>query len=309
MIDAKVILDSISPAGKRLASMQITAHRWILAEINTHRVLSRNYRSSRAVPVRRLLEEVRANPAEPVEWRKNQAGMQAGALMTEAEADVAKSIWLSGADAAAWHAERLAGASDLHKQWANRGLEPYLYVHGIITATEWDNFFALRAHPAAQPEFRVLAEKMQAALKASTPKLLRQGEWHLPYIDDQDWAYYPPDIIEGGDGYDFDQAVDNLIKVSVARCARVTNKVFDADRRSYHGEDIALHDKLLKDTHMSPFEHQATPDYWENPAPEVSPLDFGWHHPELHGNFTGFIQYRKTIPGEAVAKFSNQEFA
>jgi len=59
----------------------ITIHarypRFIHAELMTHRCFSRNARSSRAVPVQRLINEAEANPVIPWHWGKNQPGMQA----------------------------------------------------------------------------------------------------------------------------------------------------------------------------------------------------------------------------------------
>jgi thymidylate synthase ThyX len=155
-ISAKIIADSISPEGIRMISFEITCHRWILAEINTHRALSRNYRSSRAVPVTKLIEEVRYNPAMPVAWLKNKPGMVATEPMTADEASLARSIWKSAAFDAAYRAGTLSDLG-LHKQWVNRILEPYLYVHGVISGTDWANFYSLRRAPDAQPEFKALA--------------------------------------------------------------------------------------------------------------------------------------------------------
>lgn len=274
-ITAKVILHSIDEHGKNLISVQINAHRWILAEINTHCMLARNYRSSRAVPTNKLIQEVRDNPAMPVEWRKNIKGMQAGEEMELWEIEREKTYWRNAAFKAANSAE-IAANHGLAKQWVNRHIEPYLYVPGIITASEWENFFALRTSPHAQPEFRVLAEKMLEVFRASKPsQVLKPGQWHLPYLDEDDWR---------GIGITDENslALRMLRKMSAARCARVTYKVFDADRKPMMQEDIDLHDRLLKDFHMSPFEHQATPD----PA---------WND---RGKFPGFRQYRKDILGE-----------
>lgn len=281
MIKATVIADSTSLYGQRITTFEVTFHRFILAEVNTHRLLSRNYRSSRAVPAAKLIEEVRTNPAMPVYWGKNQAGMQAKEELTGDLLSTAQEGWrdaaVEAADNAAWLTRH-----GLHKQIANRVLEPFLWVHGVITATEWDNFFGLRLHADAQPEFRMLAEKMWHARRASTPRILHAGEWHLPYFR---WEERGEDIT------DWSQA----IRQSVARCARVSYKPFDADRPSTLNEDLALYEKLLgaQPLHASPAEHQATPDLW-NP-------DAGWRRPETHGNFVGWRQWRKLVPGEACA--------
>lgn len=285
-IHAKVIADSISAHDKRLLTFEITAHRWILAEINTHRALSRNYRSSRAVPVAKLLAEVRANPAMPVVWMKNRPGMQATEPMAPHEARLARDLWQAAARSAADQAESLAGMG-MHKAWANRLLEPFLYVHGVITATEWDNFYALRRHPDAQPEFRELADAMWAAQQHSTPTTLRPGEWHLPYITENDTA------LLGEIGVDPSAAREALIKTSVARCARVSYRTHDGHKPSIDA-DLQLYARLVgaRPIHASPAEHQATPDTLKLGH---DTFDRRWAQPGEHGNFVGWRQHRKQI--------------
>lgn len=272
---AKVICDSVSPAGVRLLSMQVTMHRYVLAEFNTHRVFSRNFRSSRAVPVAKLIQEVRLSPAEPASWRAEKRGMQGG---DELEGEALKRVqddWRAAAYDASVHAEIMM-RDGLHKSWANRVIEPYLYVHGVVTSTEWSNFFALRCHPDAQPEIRVLAEAMREAMDRSEPVRLVPGQWHLPYVDG------------GRDAAD----EDVMIKMSVARCARVSYKNHDGSPTSAE-DDMKLYEKLVgaQPMHASPAEHQATPDEFEHRLGK-------WKNPHLHGNFRGWVQYRKTLEGE-----------
>jgi hypothetical protein len=294
-IYAKVIADSVSAQGIRLTTMQITLHRYVLSEFNTHRMFSRNFRSSRAVPVKKLLEEVRTNPAMPVAWLKNKPGMQATEPMTQEEEANARGFWMKGARHAAGIAELLS-VTGLHKQWANRGLEPYLYVHGVVTATDYANFYALRRHEDAQPEMKVLADAMWEAQEGSTPELLQPGQWHLPYITAADYADTQTDwdemLATGDDG------LSKRVKVSVARCARVSYLTHD-NRSPSVAEDLKLYDRLVGSTplHASPAEHQATPDtaWWG-----AADLGWDWKNPHLHGNLNGWISHRKTLPNECV---------
>jgi thymidylate synthase ThyX len=280
-ISAKVICDSISPQGIRFTSFEITCHRWILAEINTHRALSRNYRSSRAVPVTKLIQEVRDNPAMPVAWLKNKPGMVATEPMTAFESYRAEQSWRAAAHSAAHFTESLGGALGLHKQWANRVLEPFLFVHGVISGTDWNNFFSLRQAPDAQPEFKALADLMHKAMGKSPPDLLVPGQWHLPYVSNEEREDFGEHNIE------------SLRKHSVARVARVSIKPFDGEHIDV-AKDLELYDRLLAQCHMSPFEHQATPDsQWIDGNPY-------YVNEHLHGNLTGWVQYRKTIPNECV---------
>lgn len=274
---ATVIADSIAPTGDRLTTLQVCFPRFILAEVNTHRVLSRNYRSSRAVPVAKLIEEVRTSPFIPSQFTRNKPGMQGGDALTGGALQKAELAWRYAAVDAANHAATLAEAG-VHKQYANRGLEPYLYVHGVISATEWDNFFALRCHPDAQPEFQELATCIRDAMAASTPVerdyengliafgAAENANWHLPYISDDERKSY---------------VLDFLKRISAARCAWVSFKPYDESE----GSDLAKVDRTLEKLlstpmHASPFEHQATPGNC------------------LPANFRGWDQYRHMLEAD-----------
>lgn len=290
-ITAVIIADSVSSQGIRLTTLQLRYPRFIHSEFMTHRVFSRNASSSRAIPVGRLIRDVIDDPVYPSFWGRNQPGMQADA---ECGNDVRvgsvrftrEGAWDRARQEAIWYA-RAFTAAGYHKQIVNRLLEPFCHINVVVTATEWGNFFALRCHPDAQPEMRLLAEAMHAAMSSSDPRLLRPGEWHLPYCAD---VHGKPIGLPG----EFNS--DDAIKASVARCARVSYLTQDG-RQPTIEEDLALYDRLVASVplHASPSEHQATPD--ENVGNEVGG-DI-WSHPRLHGNFRGWIQYRKTLPNES----------
>lgn len=301
MISAKVIAHSASPYSdvRPVVTMQVTMHRFVLAEFNTHRMFSRNFRSSRAVPVHKLLAEVRESPALPVTWQANKPGMQGGEELTGDDLIGVQSVWKHAALNAAERAEDLMRLG-LHKSWANRLLEPYLYVHGVVTATDWSNFFALRRHPDAQPEIKHLADLMWEAQQASTPKVLRHGEWHLPFVTEDEMASVRRATIRA-----LPKVHNPLeqIKLSVARCARVSYLTHDGKTPSVE-DDLALYERLVgaAPLHASPAEHQCTPDMRTLMArgyPESYNVE-EWDSPELHGNLTGFVQHRKTLPNECL---------
>src|SRR5215469_16907494 len=182
---ARVLLDSRSPAGVRLVTLEVTFPRFVLSEFNTHRVLSRNSASSRAIPTSKLIERVESDPVLPLAWGRNQKGMSASDVLTDEEEEDAKRIWLSARDAAVEHARKLMELK-VHKQELNRVLEPFLWHTVIVTATEWDNFFTLRCAPNAQPEIRAAALKMREAMEGSKPSPVPYGEWHLPLVLDDE---------------------------------------------------------------------------------------------------------------------------
>lgn len=296
-ITAQIIADSISPEGIRLTTMQLRYPRFIHAEFMTHRVFSRNASSSRAIPVARMIEDLRRDPAMPVYWGSNKPGMQAGEELTMHTLLGAKCVWIAAMEDAIKHAETLIDAG-LHKQIANRILEPWAHINVVVTATDWDNFYDLRRHADAQPEIKVLADAMFEAMEASEPEHQSPGSWHLPYItnDDHDEANkYCRARRVTRDLPSYKELVERvLLPVSVARCARVSYLTHDG-RQTTVEEDLALYERLVGSApiHASPAEHQATPDVWERF--EGIAHNSGWQESHNHGNFKGWIQYRKLI--------------
>jgi len=298
--EAKILADSRSPAGYRLTTLEATFPRFVLAEFNTHRVFSRNSASSRAIPIAKQLRRVLEEPYVPTEFGSNQPGMQAGAALAGEKRDLAEREWLHARDDAVRRVLGLVADPDaispdddllehlgqveeairhraqpaewlnVHKQVANRLLEPFMWHTVIVTATEWENFLNLRCHADAQPEIRLVAEKMRTAIDTSNPAELDWSEWHLPLVRPEDREEAP---------------VEDLVKVSAGRCARVSY-LTHAGKRDL-GADVELHDRLLESGHMSPLEHPAQPLSGEE-----------LEESEWSGNFRGWRPYRKLISGE-----------
>jgi len=260
---AKVICHSRAPDGEELITVEVELHRFILAELNTHRVLSRNYSSSRAVPIEKMIEQVRNNPALPIHWGKNQRGMVAENEVDALGASFAHGVWEDAAQDAAHWAERLNGLG-VHKQIVNRLLEPFIWTKGVITATKdgWESVFKLRCHKDAQPEFQLLANKIKEAIENSTPTPLEYGEYHLPYVE----VYKP--LGKGtqrylvGDGTSKQLSLEEAIKVSTSCCAQVSYRTLDTSIE----KAIKIYDMLNLPVdgvypddpcHFSPAEHSA----------------------------------------------------
>lgn len=239
MFKAEVIADSVC-GGIRLTTLSLIYPRFIHAEFMTHRVFSRNASSSRAIPVKRMLELVRTEPAMPIHWGKNQSGMQAYSELTEDEIVQAKQLWIEAAFGAANVAEKMA-AMGLHKQVANRVLEPFQHMNVVVSSTDWKNFFDLRDHEMAQPEIRVLAQEMKKAMDDSLPVERVSGDWHLPYVSESE-----------------KENLLDAVRISAARCARVSYRTFEGTIPKIE-EDLKLFDKLAKaePPHLSPLEHVA----------------------------------------------------
>lgn len=302
-ITAKVIEDSISDEGVRLTTLQLLYPRLIHSELMTHRVFSRNASSSRAIPVKKMLEMIRNEPAMPIHWGKNQPGMQASEQLAGDDLRIAQDLWINAACHAAHVAEAMMEIG-LHKQVANRILEPFQHISVVLTATEFDNWDELRDHDDADPNIHGLARQIKAARAGSTPKLLEYGQWHLPYVTEDDW------VAMREAGYNDEESLEALRSVSAARCCRVSYLKHDGTKSNLN-EDLALCARLAaaRPIHASPFEHQATPmpdlmpRIYFNGGGDVEYKSYvpeGVSHIDMNGvawsgNFKGWIQSRKLI--------------
>ena len=214
---------SLSPQGDELITVLATFPRIILAEINTHRMLSKNTSSSRAIPFKKMVESVQNNPFIPIAWQKEHTGMQGYEYFQEGEYEAKERAWLRARDKAIEEAQQLDSLK-VTKQLCNRLLEPFMWTTMLITGSRegWNNFFNLRC-----PQYKIhqgtykskkealkyglsngelknwsdldwlqnneghaeihimdLAEKIYDAVNESTPKQLKAGVWHSPFEDE-----------------------------------------------------------------------------------------------------------------------------
>lgn len=323
---ARVVADSISPQGQRITTFELEYPRIIHSELMTHRLFSRNAMSSRAIPIKKMIEQVQQNPAMPVKFGKNQPGMQdAGDHNELIDAGYEPATWwgLAGLSAARF-AEGFADAG-YHKQIANRLLEPFQRMKTVLTATDFENFWWLRVDKDADPTIFALAEAMKKAFDESCPELLHPGMWHTPYVD----HVYGFGDGDGEDEYLFEGycvldendkpimlTVEEAKAISASCCAQVSYRVLNNTK----DKALDIYGKLLSGNkvHASPFEHQATPmekvslndiydQYWVDSNTE----DFlCWEDGVTHidkngqfwsGNFCGWIQHRQLVPNNVVS--------
>ena len=322
---ATVLAHSISPTGKEIITYEAEYGRIVLAETNTHRQLSRNSYSSRAVPFNKMVEQLKA---EPVRFGANQAGMQDTGEDYEPLVDVGPALgftrpymvkpriaWQLARNKAVKFSEAFYKAG-YHKQVYNRLTETWQMQKTVISATELDNFMWLRDDGAADPTIAELARMMKEAKELSTPELLQPSEWHLPYIVIKSVTHLGKTIRT----YHLDENSDSIdvmdaIKVSCARCAAVSyrNEGYGLEK------SLEIYDRLVgsEKKHASAFEHCATPMEVEDDIQDVKNMindpfnPDSWEEGITHvdrdgklwsGNFQGWIQFRKLIPGECYSK-------
>ena len=298
-ISAKIVADSISKAGKRITTFELEYPRWILAELNTHRLFSRNSMSSRAIPVNKQIQQIIENPATPVFWGLNQTGMSA--KEEHSNIDACKGAWKAIAEEYAAFADVLK-EQNLHKQIVNRLLEPFQRMKTVLTATEFDNFFKLRLAPDAQPEIQELARCMKEVMDLNEPELLKEGEWHTPYVEHFRGSDCDAELMYIVDNVSV--SLEEAKAISTSCCGQVSYREID----SSYDKAMSVYAKLGLNTdhaHLSPTEHQATsmqvwfeggdinsilPETWEAGITHVDKNCNLWS-----GNFNSWIQHRQLI--------------
>ena len=222
--------------------------RYIHSEFMTHRVFSRNASSSRAIPVKRMLEQVKDTPVIPPIVFMNEKGMAGTVEADETTTEAFYKLWLEARNNACAVAEEMERLG-LHKQHINRILEPFQFIKVIVTGTEWSNFFNLRIAPDAQPEMQMLALAIKNEMTNSQGvtigcRKLEQKQVSLPYITDEDYLEYKLGRCSSMD----------LCKASAARCARVSYNNHDGSKPNIE-KDLKLFEHLLKHKHLTPMEH------------------------------------------------------
>lgn len=295
-ITARIVADSINDDGIRLTTFELEYPRFIHQELLTHKMLSKNSASSRAVPVAKVLDLIANSPAMPVHWGKNQPGMAAREELADLEKQGAMGVWREAAKQAASFSKVLAEVG-VHKQISNRPTEPYQMMKTVLSGTEWANFFHLRDHDDAQPEFHELAHTMRQARDVSTPQRLIAGQWHLPYVTTE---VYDGGLVVYSTDRDGDLSLEDAKVISSSCCAQVSYRNLDDTLEKAK----MIYGRLIETQppHMSPLEHQGTPMMYTTTFPS------DWQPGVTHmrrdetlwsANFQGWIQARQLIENEA----------
>lgn len=326
-ISANIVADSISIHGDRVTTFLLTFPRFILPELNTHRMFSRNSASSRAIPFEKMVKMVEEDPFIPIAWQKDHKGMQGTEYFNEEESKSKIKEWLIARDNAVTQAKKLH-SEGVTKQLCNRLLEPFLWHTVLLTATEFENFFKLRCpqyvinwYPKDRPE---ALEPTQATFKSKEQAILYTGEcsnwtendWrtsniaqaeiHMQALAEAMWDAYNKSTpvflrenqwhIPYRENIDRDN-IDDVIKIATARCARLSYMTFDNEID--YEKDIKLHDKLIENGHLSPLEHICqclTEEEYQASTKTIGfyngriILEEGWC-----GNLRGFKSYRYII--------------
>ncbi len=290
MIQAKIIADSLAPTGERLTTLEVIMPRYILAEFNTHRMLSKNSASSRAIPVKKMIKSIQDNLFTPYAWQKEHTGMQGTEYITDK--DVISALIMNHKSASNEAIARVEMETKLGstKQIANRKLEPFMYHKVLVSGTEWENFFNLRC-----PQYEIITQFTGTHIFKSWKEMCEshhevdedvtplaklqynrgQADIHMMFLAEAiydamnesvpnklkagEWHIPYGDLIaitkaedtEGNDIPDFKR------RISVARCARLSYQTLGDNSVIDYEKDLELYEVLSKSGHWSPFEHVA----------------------------------------------------
>jgi hypothetical protein len=218
---------------RRILTLSCDYPRFIHPQVMTYGLIRKSTSSSRAIPVKRQLELLEAGAFYiPKRLSKNEPGMGAKAFLGDADNAVALDLIEGHLEASKRLMEQL-GAIGVHKQHANRYLEPFLITRCTMTASleAFQHLIAQRdVDHEVQPEMRALAVAMREAIAGSRPQY---RPFHIPYF-------------EGATPTESD------VYYAVARAAR----------DSYLREDVSEEfmgrlKQLWDDGHLGPFEHVA----------------------------------------------------
>jgi hypothetical protein len=248
-------------------------------------MFSRNAASSRAIPIKKMIRLVLDNPAVPLQFGSNKAGMQSGPPLEGRPLLLAKAGWWLGRHAAVL-AVRLLDSLGVHKEITNRILEPFSHIKVVMTTTELNNFYWLRDHPDAQPEIRYLAQCMKVSMDDFYPLQIGRGEWHVPYVD-RNRDYETGRLVYSINGVEL--SPDDAIKVSASCCAQVSYRTLDGSI----DKALKIYAMLIESEpqHASPVEHQASPKGYTSQGMTHRDKNKVW----WSGNFREWIQFRQTL--------------
>ena len=264
----EIIADSIAPNGKRITTLRSIYWLCIHPEHLRHGPISHSVASGRAIPISRTIEQVTDNPWYPSQYGKTHKGMQHSEVFTGDDVHELDKLWLETSRLMLEQVEKF-NKIGVTKQLTNRLLAPWVQVRDVTTSTDYDAFLKLRLHDTAEIHIQELAVETLVALATSVPKKLEPGEWHLPFITDDDREYalytfkeqepesytFPMEVEDAFARHNVSMADQLLILISAARCAYTS---YDKNKgKTRDAELTTAARKLLPYHHYSPFEHQA----------------------------------------------------
>lgn len=238
-MEVKILLDSINPyTGTRLTTLHCVYPQFIHQQVLTHRAFSRNSSSLRAISFNRAVDEFEI--VYPT-WTEEKKGMK-GEVVTDYRTILQADLMVMRMHQLVTEGCQKLHELGIHHQDINNYLRPFQNIHTVITATDWDNFFEQRLHESTKPDMQKLAQLIYKALEESEPV---EASYHIPILED----FMLSDIELDTSNYSFEE----LKLISAARLARISYFKWSDDPN----KDLELAKKLLKDKHLSPFEHIA----------------------------------------------------
>ena len=264
---AKVIMDSINDEGFRLITLEVEYPTFIQAQLNTHKILSKNSASQRAIPTKTFLHKVPV--FVPARVALYQRGMGESEFLQGEDYDLFVTQWLE------WEQLNVNKHEEIQRFWKerlgkkiskglmNRPISCFRYTKTVLTGAMdqkgWSNFFRLRCADDAQGEHQILANAIRDAVSESSPV---NRVWHLPYAPE-------------------DKPLFRRITWSCSQCARLS---YRKENKGQEAADKRLFNGLKSNGHWSTYEHQAVA---RSGVPDLDELVKGYDSVHIEGNFFG----------------------
>lgn len=238
---AKVLAYSKNEAGRTLITFETETDCVTHTQMSQHRSATnsaKSKRSQKAIVQMREIEEGYAY--SPQVWHVDQKkGMQPTEEFSLADQQYLSEKWKRWQDHSLELAEYLQ-VKGVARQLIGKVLMPFKVIKAMWTFPDYgfENFLELRAKEGtdAQYEINDLAIKMRDARDNLDPVLLKNGEYHIPYSTP-------------------DKSLQENIYKSVACTAFMSYDSQDKERTPEKYK--AMYDRLLRDKHMSCFQHIA----------------------------------------------------
>jgi thymidylate synthase ThyX len=237
-----------------LVTMAVEVPFYIWVELLTHKRFARNAQSARASSPERLKS---MGYYSPDNWFARGKGMQAGSLVEDVVvAALAEQRWKDTVESSLRASQHLYETLGICKEQSNRMMSMVAMRRGILTATlpAWHSMLHLRLHNSADYAMQKFAALCFSALEESIPV---ESDWHVPYGQSDDLSAESLML-----------AVANIAAVSYTKDGEKT--------------DPMLADRLLRDGHLSPFEHIAAYSIFPvfsalcSKQDDVDFLNWGW---------------------------------
>jgi hypothetical protein len=308
--EASIVTDSMSESGNRLTTLRVSLPKLAVTALSSYRTLSLTCASDDQMSMSELLQNVLTDPFVPASFTTQDGTLvrsldaldapiywligrdRALTTVLELLLSARNTRNIFGYDGTPGFATAtdlsnkfdealrmlddakafsdIAPLANLSVRHISDILMPYMWQVAVVTATDWEEVFALEKNTLAPRPLSVIAGCMRNAIENSTPKVVRKWQWHAPFLRSSE-----EHLMRSHEAM--------ALRLSSARCACGGEAAVDIKAVD------AYCARLAESGNMSAFEHVATPIVPTASAPTASRDD------QRSGNLTGWRQLRTSM--------------